>query len=103
RTGCTDGLRQVRPQQVLPNALYCGEVKDLVLHHRTANRAAELLAVKVLERLAVRGVRGQPLETLIVKQAAMRLVGPRLRDDVVHSSSGAAELGVGAGGDDLEF
>ena len=43
------------------------------------------------------------LEALVVEQAAVRLVGPRLRDDVDHAAGGAAELGVRAGGDDLEL
>ena len=35
--------------------------------------------------------------------AAVQLVGARLGDDVDHAAGGAAELGVGAGGDHLEL
>ena len=70
------------------------KVERLVLHERSADRAAELLAVEIGERLAVRGVRGQPLEALVVEQAALDLVGARLGDHVDDAAGGAAELGA---------
>ena len=68
--GVPIGLRQVRPEQVLADALDRAEVEQLVLHDRAAGRPAELLAVEVGERLAVGRVRRQPLEPLEVEQAA---------------------------------
>ena len=46
---------------------------------------------------------GQTFEPLVMEEAAVRLVGARLGDDVDDAAGGAPELGVGAAGDDLEF
>src|SRR6185503_2779380 len=81
----------------------CEEVEELVLLDRSAGRAAELLAVKVLKRLAVRGVGREPFETLVLEQAAVRFVRTRLGDDVDDAAGRASVLRVGAGGDDLKF
>jgi hypothetical protein len=59
--------------------------------------------VKVRERLAVGGVRGEGFEPLEVEERAVELVGARLGDDVDDAPGGAAELGGGAGGDDLKL
>ena len=98
-----DRFRQVRPPQVLSNAFERDEVERRVLDERAADRAAELLAVEVLERLAVGRVRGEPLHALIVEEAPFDLVRPRLGDHVDDAPGRAAEFGVGAGRHDLKL
>ena len=98
-----DRLRQVRPLQVFVDALEGEEIKRLVPDQRPADGAARLRAAEIAERFAVRGVRRQSLEPLVVEQAALDLIGSRLGDDVDDAAGRAAELGAGAGGDHLEF
>ena len=94
---------QVRPQQALVNALARAEVEEFVALDRSADASAELLAMEVRERLAIRCVRGQSLKALVLEQAAMKGIGPGLGDDVDHTAAGASELGVRAARDDLEL
>ena len=74
RAGRADGLGEVRPLQVLADALEGDEEEGLVLHDRAAEGAAELLAVEVLQGLAVGRVGGQALEALEVEEAAVEVV-----------------------------
>ena len=72
------GCAQVCARQVLENLLEGDEKKTLVFFDRAAEIAAELLAVKILERFAVGGIRRQPFESLEVKQAAVNVIGAGL-------------------------
>ena len=98
-----DRLRQVGALQVLADTLEGEEVERLVLRQRTADRAAELFAMEIGERLAVRRLRREPFEALMMEQRARHLVRARLGDDVDDAAGGAAEFGAGAGGDHLKF
>ena len=98
-----DRLRQVGALQVLADAFEGEEVERLVALHRPADRAAELLAVEISERLAVGGVRRQPFEALMVEERSLHVVGARLGHHVDDAAGGAAEFGRRAVGDDLEF
>jgi len=53
RAGSADWLAQVRPGQIGDDLLYGAEEKYLVFYNGSAERSAKLLAVKILERLAV--------------------------------------------------
>ncbi len=86
---------------VIPST--ASEIERLVLPDRAAQRAAELLAMKILERRAVGQLAGQRLEPLEVEHAPVRLVGARLRDDVHHAAGRPPELRRGAAGDHLEL
>src|SRR5439155_26387637 len=97
------GRRQVRSLQILPDAFHGEEEKRLVLLERAANRSAELLAVKVGERLVVRCVRRQAFETLVVKHRASDLVSARLGNDVDDAAGRVAERRACPRGDDLEL
>src|SRR5207237_7620675 len=102
-TGRSNRLRQVRTQKILADAFEREEVEGLVPDDRAADRAAELLAVKVVERLAVRRIRREPFDALVMEQRAGDLIRARLGDDVDDASGGMAELGAGAGGDHLKL
>src|SRR5205085_5417144 len=67
----SEGCAQVRTREILQNLLKRDRVEHLLLNDGTANPAAELLATKILERLAVRGVGGEPFQALVVEQAAV--------------------------------
>ena len=96
-------LAEVGALQVLVDVLDRAEEEHPVALDGAANRPAELLAMEVGRRRAVGRVRGQALEALEVEQAAVQLVGARLRDDVDDAAGGAAELRVGTARHDLEF
>src|SRR5438067_13201512 len=70
RTWSADGLREVRSLQVFTNAFDGDEEERLVLDQRTADGPTRLLPMKIVERLAVRGVRRESFEPLIVEQGA---------------------------------
>src|SRR4029450_3775510 len=70
---------------------------------RTANRPAELLATKILERLAIRCVRCQALDALVVEQRSLHQVRAGLRNDIDDAARGVAELCAGAGRNDLKL
>src|SRR5436190_8010768 len=59
--------------------------------------------MKVLQRLAVGGLRSQCFQALEVEDAAVHLVGAGLGDHVHNATAGAAKLSAGARGDHLEF
>src|SRR5262249_41520202 len=103
RTRRADRAAQILPLKVSRDSLQCAEEERLVPHHRPAERAAELLAVEVVERRAVGQLAGQRLETLEMENGSVRLVGPRLRDDVDHATGCAAELGWRAARDHLKL
>src|SRR5436309_5284541 len=79
------------------------EIERLVPGERSADRAAGLLPVEVGERSAVRRLRGEPFDALVMKQTALDLVGSRLGDDVDDAAGRVAELGARAGRDHLEL
>src|SRR4029077_8954095 len=101
--GCADRLAQVCARQLLANPFKRKEEKRFVLLDRSANRAAKLLATKILQRFTIRRVCRERFETLKVKQTAMHLVGARLGDDVDDATSRAAEFGTGPSGHHLKF
>ncbi len=94
---------QVRTREVAGDPLDRSEEEGLVRLDRTAERAAELLAVESIEVGAVRQLAGQRFEPLEVEQRAVRRVRARLRDHVDDAAGRAAELGRRAGRDHLEF
>ena len=96
-------LAEVGALEVLVDVLERDEEEHPVALDGAAHRSAELFAMKVGGRRAVRGVRRQALQTLEVEQAAVQVVGARLRDDVDDAAGGAAELRVGPAGHDLEL
>ena len=51
-TGCADRIAEICTRQSFANPLKREEEKRFVLLDRSANRAAELLATKILERFA---------------------------------------------------
>ena len=65
-----DRFAEVRARQVFVDAFEREEEKGAILFDRTADREAILLAMEVLERLAVGGVGRQRFETLEVEGAA---------------------------------
>jgi hypothetical protein len=71
---------QVVTPEVFENLLEGEKVKDLIFDYRAADGAAELLAVKVLKRLAVRGIGGEAFEALEMEEAAADGIGARLGD-----------------------
>ena len=102
RAWCADRLSEVRTLEVAGDAFERDEEERLVLLQRPADRAP-LFAVEIFEARAVRQVARQLLDPLEVEEAAGQRVRPRLGDDVDDPAGGAAELGGGAGGNDLEF
>ena len=96
-------LAQVGPLEVLVDVLEREEVEHPVALDRPPQRSAELLAMEIGRRRAVRSVSGQSLQTLEMEHAAVQVIGSRLGDDVDDAPGGAAELRVGAAGHDLEF
>src|ERR1700674_4989639 len=88
---------------MLADALAGGEKEKLVLDERAAEAAAELVAAKILQRLAVRGGRGQRFGAKVFKAGAVDGVGAGFRYDVDYATRTAAELRVGAAGRDLKL
>jgi len=68
------------------------EVESLVLANRSADRAAKLLAAKILERLAIRRVRRQRFQALKIEKAAVNVLVPDLGNDVDDASGSAAKF-----------
>ena len=98
-----DRAAEIGTQEVAGDSLDGAEEEGLVPLDRSAERPAELLAMKIRELAAVRQVAGQPLEPLEMEDRAVHVVRARLRDDVDHAARRPAELGGRAAGDHLEF
>ncbi len=94
---------QVRPQKVLVDPFRRAEVEKLVLDDLPPRAAAELFALEVRQRCSVRSRRRESLKPLILKQAAVKVLGPGLGDHIHHPAASAAKLRVGAAGNYLEF
>src|SRR5436190_2941173 len=88
---------------MLVDALEPEEIKGFILLYRAADRSAELFAVKIRQRFAVRSIGRQGLETLIVEQAAVDVIGAGLGNNVDDAAGRTAIFGAGAGRDDLKF
>ena len=99
----TDDPAQVGPLEVAGDAFDGNEIERLVLSQRPADRAAELLAMKILERAAIGELAGQGFDALKVEQAAVGLIGARLGDDVDHAAGCPPELRRRAARNDLEL
>ena len=103
RSGPIGSLRLARVKS-LANAFKRKERRNaLSLADRPANGAAKLFATKILERLAVRGVRSQRFETLKVEQTAVHVVGSGFGDHIDDAAGGAAKFGARSGGHHLKF
>src|SRR4030095_5428951 len=70
---------------------------------RATERPAELFAMEILERRAVRQFSRERFESLEMKHGAVLLIGTRLGDHVDDTTRSAAELGGGAAGDHLKL
>ena len=75
----------------------------MVALDRAARCPAELFAMKVGGRRAVRRVGRQPLQALEVEEAAVKIVRARLGDHVDDAAGGAAEFRVGPTRHDLKL
>ncbi len=96
-------LAQIGPLELLVDVLERDEVEHPVALDRPPQRSPELLAMEIGRRCAIRRVGGQSLQTLEMENAAVQVIGSRLRDDIDDAPGRAAELRVGAAGHDLEF
>src|SRR5262245_26225997 len=96
-------LAQIGARQVAVDLLEVGEEEGPVPFDGSADVAAELFAVEILERFAVGSVRGQSFEALEMEQTAAEFVRARFGDDVNNAAAAAPELSARAGGDDLEL
>ena len=105
---------QIRPRRnldrssfVQPHALEVGEEVHFVLHNRPANRAAELVLLRIgLGQVVLRLKKILRPQILVVEElegAAMNLVRARLDHGVDDRARGAAELGVELAGEHLKF
>src|SRR5262249_27107554 len=104
RAGCATDLRaQVRAGEDLEDLPPGAEEKHLVLDDGPANGAAKLLAMKVLERLAVGSIGGERFQALEMEERAVQIVGAGFGDDVDHAAAAAAELGAGPSRHHLKF
>src|SRR5262249_5409637 len=99
----SEGSAQIRPCELLEDLFDGGEEKLLLLDNRAADGPAELLATKILERLTVRSIGRESLQTLVGEEAAVQHVGAGFGDNVHHATGGAAELCGCATGHHLKF
>src|SRR5204862_5420517 len=103
RARVADGCTQIVARQVARDLLKRAEEKRPVPLDRAPNGAAELFAVKILERFAVGGVGGQAFQALKMKQATVQFVATRLGDDIDDPASRSSELRRSACANAVEF
>ncbi len=98
-----EGASEIRTLEIAGDALDRPEEESLVALDRPANRAAELLAMKVLEFRAVGQVAGEPFQSLEVEERSGDVVAARFGDHVHDTARRAAEFGRRAAGDHLKL
>ncbi len=74
-----------------------------MFHDRAADGGAELLTLKVLQRLAVRSVGCERFQALVVEDGAVQLISAGFRNHIDHAAGAASEFRAGAAGDDLKL
>src|SRR5437016_4846147 len=106
RSNCArsaDRIAEVCARQVLTNAFEGTEEECLVLAQRSTDRAAKLLAAKILQRFSIGGVCRERFQTLEVKQTSVDFICSRLGNHVDDATGRAAKLCRSSRGNHLKL